>query len=219
MPRIKLIMLGLVAILVTSAMVAGPASATTKNEFFEFPAKTKVTTATEVVGTVGTAELQGEVASAKILIECTKNVLGKSEIEAKGESKGSIKYESCTLYELKEGEKIKESNCTVEIPEFKFKDQLVEGTGSGQVEDEFKPATGTTFVEIKITGSLCSGLKGTFKVEGTIIVEIFLPFRGFPRIIIYFQPTGSKLTFNGKPAGFFNTTELTLKSGKEVYAE
>ncbi|HXB64510.1 MAG TPA: hypothetical protein VNV42_06495, partial [Solirubrobacteraceae bacterium] len=84
------------------------------------------------------------------------------------------------------------------------------------VEDEFKPSSGTLFVELEIGGSPCK-IAGKDKVEGTQKCE--LPSAGTFKEMhqIVCKPTGSSLKFAGNSAEFTSTEEVEL-SNKEHWA-
>ena len=161
-----------------------------------------------VTGTSGESILEGEVALVKVFIKCKKDTFS-GELEATGASKGKVEFTECRVVN-KKGNQIE--NCKVKEPiEFKFKDQLVGTT----VEDEFKPAAGTIFVEITMeaeAGGVCA-ISGTYKVEGTQTCK--LPSAGTLQAEheIVCEPSGSSLKFAGNPATFTSTEKVKLESG------
>lgn len=90
------------------------------------------------------------------------------------------------------------------------------------MEDEFRPSSGTVFVEIEITGASCVFKKsvGNYKTEGTYIASL-----GQEAEIakkegeIRFDATGSNVTFEGKKAGYTNTVSKVKLSGTKVGKE
>jgi hypothetical protein len=163
-----------------------------------------------VTGKSGVSKLEGEAGGVKIIIECAEDTLS-GELEAGGASKGEVKFKNCKV--LKKNTKTQLESCTVKEPiEFKFKDQLV----GSPVEDEFKPSSGTLFVELEIGGSPCK-IAGKDKVEGTQKCE--LPSAGTLQEVheIVCKPTGSSLKFAGNPAEFTSTESVKLHS-KEFWA-
>ncbi len=167
-----------------------------KHEFFlkegTLPAK--------VEGTSTTAKLKAEVLGTKIVIVCkTDKLTGTVEKEAK--SKGTLTLEGCEI----------EGMATCKVPNIKAEvaDLLV---GSLVSEDEFKPATGETFVEITI--EVCA-FKGKYKVAGTQTCK--LPGGELPAVTheVACTPTGSKLTLGGKAATFESTETVKLESKAE----
>jgi hypothetical protein len=162
MLRTKLVLLGLAAVFIVSAVASSSAFAAAETRFSV--ENKAVTTATNVVGTSGPSQLESVVAGAKILIECEKDTF-KGTIEELGKSKGEITFEGCKVFVIKEGKKESESACTVPNIKFSFKDQLVPGNGA-TAEEEFSPASGTLYVAFEITGASCL-LKGKYEVKTT----------------------------------------------------
>jgi hypothetical protein len=229
MSRIKSVLLGLAALLVMSAIASGPASATVKKEYFE-GGTTKAIASETIEGVVGVADLQSEISGTKVLITCTSNTLANAKIESGGKSEGEIKYTECgKLFQLKEGKKTELGNCPVEVPAFKFKDKLIEGTKSGVVEDEFEPASGKLFVEviIKSTGTGCtfgSEAGKKYNTEGTYIASLGQEAEMAKKEgEIKFDSTGSNVTFEKQKAAYTNTvTKVKLsgtKAGQEWYVD
>jgi hypothetical protein len=208
MTRIRIIILSLLAAFAATVAAAGPVSAATTNKFYEgsgAPQK-EVPMGEKIDATVGTAYLRSEIAGAKIMIECTTNTFSGEVANVTGGSAGAIHFTGCSLFEIKNGIKTAEPACTVTVPEFKFKDQLIEGAKSGVVEDEFKPNAGTIFVEIKIEGATCAFKSANpFKTEGTYIAttdaegEVSKVKHEF-----VFTSCGSNITFATKKASFNN---------------
>jgi hypothetical protein len=222
MSKVKFVMLSLIAVLAVSALAASSASAKTENKYYETTEK-KELVAQPIEGTVGTAQLQSIISNIKIFIICTTNKLSEAEISTEGSSKGEITYSGCTISEIKNGIKTEAKKCKVEIPAFKFKDKLIEGVESGVVEDEFKPASGTLFVEIKIKGEKVAecGLEGTFKTEGSYIASL-----GDEAEVekaegeIVFTSTGSKVKFGKEKTSYTNVvSKVKRTNGKKWYVD
>jgi hypothetical protein len=215
MSRMKVVLLSLVTMLAVSGLASSSALAKTENKYFE-AGGTAISAETAITGTVGIADLASELAGAKILIECTENTF-KGTVGKEGTSKGSIKYGGCKLFEINKGKKESETTCTVSIPEFKFVDQLIEGTKGGVVEDEFKPETPPVFVEITI--GVCT-LKGTFKTEGTYTAQTSQEGEVAKKEgELRFDSTGSNVTFNKSKAAYFDTLKKLELGGKEWYVD
>ena len=212
MTRIKLILLSMVAVLGLSAVASATASAAVETRYF-VEGDTELAASESVAGTVGTAELVTTLAKDKVAIICTKNTLSNATVETVGKSKGEIKYEGCgELKQIKAG-KLETTGCTVTIPPFKFIDLLIASPG-GTVEDEFKPESGTVFVEIELGGESCNSVfKGKFKTEGAY--DAALPKGEVAEVghEIVYTSTGSKVTFHGEPASYTNTVTNLLLSG------
>ena len=107
-------------------------------------------------GTSGVSKLEGTLLGLRVLIECKKDTI-KGEITAAGSTAGVvITYEECSLFEVKKYVKTAEASCTVpNIKTETLNDLLVTGKGIGP-EDEFEPASGTTFAKVKIEGASCA---------------------------------------------------------------
>jgi hypothetical protein len=214
-------MLAMVAVLGISAVSAVSASATQQTRYFVSGVEL-TGAAEEVEGTVETAALNSTIAGLAVRIVCTTNKLvagaGKNAIEKNGLSKGEIEYAGCELYKVEKGvQEAQGAKCTIEIPIFKFTDQLVAGPG-GLVEDEFKGTLESeTFVEIKITAKseqTCV-LKGMFKAKGTYIASLGSEEeRELTEHELVFTSTGSKVKLGAEPASFTNRTRLHLKTNK-----
>lgn len=218
MSRIKLVLLAMVAVFGISA-AASVASAVAAEPLTRYSVESvgEIKEALEVTATVGTAQLNGIIAKAKVMIECTKNTEKSSVIEPEGKSKGEIDYEGCTLYSIHSIKESLAATCRVTEPiKFKFIDLLIVGKG-GLIEDEFKPATGETFVEITLANapeSTCLS-KGTFPAKGTYISSLGDEGEVLKKLHeLVFTSTGSKITFGGEPASFTNRVSLELKDGK-----
>jgi hypothetical protein len=174
----------------------------------------KALTGSQVVeGSVGTAQLQSVISNIKIFITCNENKLSEAEIETEGKSKGAITYSNCKVAEIKNGVKTVAEKCKAEIPTFKFKDQLKEGSESGVAEDEFKPSEGTLFVEIKIKGVKVGecGLEGTFKTEGSYIAS-FDAEGAVEKVehTLNFTSKGSKVKFGKEKTGLTGVVAVKL---------
>ncbi len=231
MTRAKLTLLIATAVVVAAAFVSATASATTpvfsvclkgtggSGTKYEDSKCEKEKTGGEweaialkealaINGTGGVAKLKGALLKAEILITCKKDkVIG--EIEPAGKSKGEVTFEGCEAGNSSGTFK----NCAVPNIKFKFADQLVENAKS-EVEDEFKPASGSTFAEIIIENKeekACAE-KGKFPVGGTQNAE--LEQTGYKTMkSLTYKPSGSHLTFNGEAATFENTASVALSNG------
>jgi hypothetical protein len=217
MSRIKLAVVSIFAVAAVCAVAAGSASAAQETRYFV--EEKELTTAETVDGAVGVAQLNSSIGGAKIMIECTANELvstGENTIGANGESKTEINYKQCYLYVISNGKR-ELSTCTVTEPiKFAAKDKLIAGSG-GLVEDLFEPISGSTFVEIKISGGCV--LKGSYKAEGSYIASFGDEGeRSGTEHELIFTSTGSKVKLGGEPASYTNTvSRLKLRSGKSFY--
>jgi hypothetical protein len=173
----------------------------------------EVANATKVEGTSGISKLKGELLSAEILITCKKDIF-KGELETGGKSKGEVTFEECSAGNSKETF----TACEVPTIKFKFIDELVleenTETKEKEIADEFKPASGTTFVTIVIKnkeGKSCTE-KGEFPTKGTQIC--LLPQGTLFKVLhnIACEPRGSHLEFNSKAATFESTESVVLSA-------
>jgi len=214
MLRMRLVLLGLAATLVFSAVASGSAFAAAETRYFV--EKTEVSAANAIEGTSGVSKLESTIAGVKIIIECKKDV-ATGEIETLGKSKGEIKFTECgeLMQRNTAREKKKIAKCAVENITFKFIDLLIPGPG-GTGEDEFKPASGSTFVTIVVGGTGCNAtFKGSYEVEGTQICA--LP-EGEVELVLHeiqCNSTGSKLKLKKEPASFTSIESLKLTSSKK----
>ncbi|MGA2164763.1 MAG: hypothetical protein ABSH36_09870 [Solirubrobacteraceae bacterium] len=214
MLRTKLVLLGLAATLVFSAVASSSAFAAAETRYFV--EKTEVSAANALEGTSGLAKLESTIAGTKIIIECQKDA-ATGEIEKEGKSKGEIKFTECgeLMQRNTAREKEKIAKCAVENITFKFIDLLVPGPG-GSGEDEFKPASGSTFVTIVVGGTGCNAtFKGSYEVEGT---QICANPEGEVELVlhdIWCSSTGSKLKLHKELASFTSLESLQLTSHKK----
>jgi hypothetical protein len=168
-----------------------------------------------IEGTSGVSKLKGEILGAEALVTCNKDTF-TGELEEGGASKGKVIFEECKVGNSKETF----VNCEVPNIEFNFKDQLV---GSAKpYEDEFKPASGELFVEIKIKnkGEKSCLQKGTFPVKGTQTCKLPGQETFSKEHEIKCETSGSKLEFNGKKgATYEGTDKVKSTSGVEWAVE
>jgi hypothetical protein len=217
MSRIKLVLMAMVAVLCVSA-VASVASAVAAEPLTRYSVESvgEIKEALEVTATVGTAQLNGFIAKAKVMIECTNNKQTSGKIETEGKSKGEITYGGCTLYSIHSVKESLSATCRITEPiKFSFIDLLIVGKG-GLIEDEFKPATGETFVEITVANAPEKSCieKGTFPAKGTYIASLGAEGEVLKKLHeLVYTSTGSKITFGGEPASFTNRVSLELKDG------
>lgn len=188
MSRIKPILLGV--------LVMSCSAATTSASAHEYITRFLPERAT---GLSGISKIKGEILEHAITIECGNDVFGDTLEVSGASSKGIMIFESCVVSGL--------VTCGVPSFEFKFNDLLV-GPEPG-VEEEIKPASGTTLGTVTI--NTCA-LRGKYKVEGTQLCR--LPEAGVIKTthILECVPSGSHLNFDGKPATFTGTEEATLRS-------
>ncbi len=148
-------------------------------------------------GTGGVSRLRSEILKAEVIITCDKAIFNV-ELEKAGASKGEVDFEECSIGNTKETF----VSCSVPNIKFKLAGQLVvEGE---EVEIEFKPLMGETLVEIIIQnkGEKTCTLKGHYPVVGTQTCQ-FPGGRTFKMVHeISCLPSGSRLKFGGNVATF-----------------
>lgn len=239
MSRIKILMLGLLAVFAAGAVASASASAdefivpchkvltmgtgewhnstcTTTSGTKEYTTKLLAGEAAKVVGASGESVLEGEAFLVKITIKCKKDKF-EGELEAAGASKGKVEFTECKV--LKPGTTEQLQQCKVKEPiEFSFLDQL---TGS-PVEDEFKPtaANAPVFVEITMepeAGGKCAiaEMPTKLKVEGTQNCKLPEATSFKVKHEIECTSAGSHLTFADNPAKFESTETVELESKGE----
>ncbi len=217
MSRIRFILLSVMAVVVMSAIASATASAHRYVECLKAEAGKgtyeeskceKAKTGGEwekleianvkFTGTGGISKLKSSLLKAEILITCNKAVYA-GELETAGAGKGEVTLEECSIGNGKEAF----LNCEVPNINFKLRGILVESAKS-EIEEEFKPASGTTFVElvIKNKGEKSCAEKGTFPVQGTQICEFSSGKIFNVTHEIACKPAGSHLAFDGEVATF-----------------
>jgi hypothetical protein len=144
-----------------------------------------------VNGTGGLSTLKTKLDGATLVITCSKSTF-TGNIGPKGLSNGTVTYGGCKAFSPEGTELV---NCEVANIKFKFVDQLIENA-KHEIEDEFKPATGSTFVEIELLNKGASCIqKGTYKVEGTQNAEVEQGPGAKLLRELTFKESGSHLTF------------------------
>lgn len=159
-------------------------------------------------GTGNVSELKTELLKAEILITCKKAIYA-GELETGGTGKGEVTLEECSMGNSKETF----ANCEVPNIKFKLLGVLVENAKS-EVEEEFKPASGTTFFDliIKNKGEKACAEKGTFPVNGTQTCEFSNGKTFGVTHEIDCKPSGSHLTFDGEAATFEGSRSIGTAS-------
>jgi hypothetical protein len=221
MSRIKSILLSLLALVAVGAVASSPASASTGTRYFI--EKTELTKPESIEATGEVATLEGEIASVKVGLECNKSAL-KGEIEGGGAGKGEVSLKECKVFKIEHGEQTTVGGCTVTEPlGFKYKSELVVGP-AGEPEIEVRPASGTTFVEIKIGGECL--FKGTFPISGYWYQEWVQVWVLRPIHRWVWQYTGCHIIWgppeSGRPGGFLDVVNPRLtgaNAGKNWYAD
>jgi hypothetical protein len=220
MTKVKLVLLGMLAVFAVSAAASSSASAAQRywdcqpvsgtghwsNSHCTTPTtngswETKEITETKISIQSETAELKTTIAKEKVTIWCDKDA-GKGFLLSGGKSSGEIEFTQCRLLD-KNGNIL--GACTVSEPILvKFVDQLV-----GEHEDEIKPEPGEPFVNITVGGSLCA-LKGTFATTGTQTCEIPNPMQSLEEHQLECLPAGSNLKFGTEAATFKSNEHIHI---------
>jgi hypothetical protein len=210
MSKVKVVLLGLVAVLAISAGTTSTASAAHvfKIEGTEL-AGTEAAEATSFSG-----KLENAILGLSAAVQCEEDVSGPSEIKPKGESKGSIEFKNCFTIALEKGKRTFLTSCSIKEPVVaQFTDQLTE-----HGVDEYKGSGAEeAFFEIEIKGESCA-IKSKYKVKGR--QDCSTPEAEFEKVIreSICTPAGSKLTQKSEgtenTAQLFGTDQIKLKSAK-----
>jgi hypothetical protein len=163
-----------------------------------------------VEGTVETAQLVASIGGVEVAAECGKNKPIIGTLEEGGKSSGwEASLEGCIVDDVTKGNLESLKACKIKEPlALPFKGALVINSG-GVVENEIKPASGTTFATIKIEGASCV-LKGEFKIEGSTAAALDAEGEEEnPEHQFYFTSDGSKLTLKETAASI--TVTMSLK--------
>jgi uncharacterized Zn ribbon protein len=237
MTKVKLALLGMLAVYAVSLAASAAASAATQGYWdcqkvgtstgrwnnSHCTARggteewaTKGLTGTETKGIEGTSSisiLAGTILGKAITIECLKDIIVKgknSVLKAGGASEAEIVFRECKLFI--EGKL--SGVCTVPDITLKVNDQLIHNA-KGEIEDEFTPTKAEeVFVEIKIEGAECA-LKGTFKVKGKQICEFPNASQSLVTHQIVCKPAGSTLTLGGAAASFTGEEHINVVGGPQ----
>jgi hypothetical protein len=217
MAKARLILLGILAALATSAMAAASASA---HEFIV--GGTGIKEVLKGTFTSGTSTLKGEVLSKKIAIVSSLDT-GTFSIGPAGTSTFEVSFTKDTISEVgSKGELIALPKCVVPTITFSGTDALLEL--KSKLLDTFTGSAPPLFVKIKVNNlsetETCA-LKGTYEADGT--ANAFLPSVGTPAKThkIEFNPIeeSQSLTLGGKPATFESIETLALNDGAEWSAK
>jgi hypothetical protein len=198
MSRLKLTLLGVMAVMALSASVAASAQA---HEFLIEGAA--VTAETPVVGAGTTSQvLKGTLLGVPVTITCsTLAAKGNIDFELiKSHASSDLHYTSCTTTV---------TGCTVTEVLAKTA-LLLEGTTLVGV---FRPLNGSNvFAEVHITG--CA-LEGKYPVEGKQTCELPKASENIVEHEVVCKTTGSELTFGGSSATYEGNSKVKLESGKK----
>jgi len=222
MSRLRLLLLGLFAVIAVSAVAASSASALLwyecKNMGTGGSFKNSLCSETQSNGAwewvliplntllpVVSKQTESFVLKSKVpatqspvKIECTSES-GTGWVEnlsatGNGSDGGTITFTGCSVTEPAEG-------CTVATIVAKVKTKLV--TISSKVEDEFEPESGSNFTEIEITG--CT-IAGKYAITGT--VNGIVNANG----VLEFLPSNGTLKFADEPATLKGKSEQMIET-------
>jgi hypothetical protein len=168
MHRIKSVLLGQAVILGLSLTACVPlASANAETRFFVEGSEIKGSEEVELEGSLETIQLNSTIAGVKVMSVCSENKFSSAKIKAGGAASSKVEFSHCKVYDIKEGILTSLTGCTIAEPtSFAVKEQLIAGPG-GVVELEVRPSSGTTFINIEVSGASCI-LKGKFELSGFI---------------------------------------------------
>jgi hypothetical protein len=213
MPRIKIMLLSLAAMLSIGLTLSSSASAV--SEYFVENAMIPAEVSANPFGTF--SDLTSTVNGKSILIQCLAVNYTEGKLKNMGGSTGKFAFTGCSLFEMARGGRVVVNNCNVPNFEFRFEDKLIAGAA---VEDEFKPTAGVTFVTVKIEGPTCPALlAGNYKVEGTYVASFDAEIgQEKGTHVLTFTSTGSRITFGGIRAALAMTVWTILENSKPWYA-
>jgi hypothetical protein len=210
MPRIKLVMLSLLA---ASALCAVASAAASAHEFKVEGNPIGAGEKEESQAESGITLL--EVAGKKVLIWCQEDTgydINKSlSIEEKGKSKFELEMRSCILWENKEGRKVQPPECKI-VEKRPLAAVVIKGTDEliGLGEDEFKVASGTLVLE----GAKCP-LEHESEITGSTVCA--LPEGALELVLhrIVCTAATSKLKVGTEPAALFSNEAFRLQTLKK----
>jgi hypothetical protein len=234
--RIRVLLVGLLAVFAVNAVASASASAhtfvvckETGTETYETNACAnkvtggkfsfaELTTGTEKAeGTSGMSKLESELGGKRVIIECATGEFA-GELEKEGKSKAAtITYKTCKLFQVVKRVKSEVTGCTVpNIRTAALKDLLITGKGIGP-EDEFEPESGTTFVKVKLEGASCA-LASEETFTGKLICQLPEATAGKVRHELVCS-SGDEFKFGVKAASYFSTEAVKLSNGASWAAE
>lgn len=166
----------------------------------------------EVTGTGGVAKMTTTLLKAEIAITCKKAHFA-GVLEKEGASAGEADFEECEAGNKTEPFR----NCEVPNIKFKLKGLLFDSPA----EIEFKPETGSTFVDIVLKNKAEKNCveKGTFPIEGTQTCSFTNAATFAIEHEIKCEPAGSHLTFGHETASFEQTRAIETVTGDDWAAE
>jgi hypothetical protein len=210
MPRLKLIVLSLLAALSASALMSVSASAAeAETRYYVEGAELKAAETYDAA--VGPILINTEISSAKILIECDNNTVNGA-IEPEGKQSMNLDFGDCTAFEINKGEKGILPCLAVQTRTERFVERSFwlfwtrQRLAEIKITERLAAKSGKTCLlagEYEITGSDT----GSLEPEGTIEKT---------EHEIAFTSEGSELKFAEQPVGLtFNVTRMKLLSGKK----
>jgi hypothetical protein len=231
MSRIRLILLGLLAVAVAVGVVASNSGAepppptackTTGTPSYCIEGVALVNASAEIEGTNnGASILKGTVAMATSEVKCEN---GKMTGTIEGGAAGAVGTSTATMT-LEECKLVEPTNCKLtskKIETVELKDEL-SGGGTNRIDDKFEPKEGTTFASVGFEGkeSSCAiahvGEEVRFKVSGSQVCAIDTnnaeaETEAISHKLKCTNPVGLKI--GGNKAEMTSEVSIKLKSGK-----
>jgi hypothetical protein len=209
MSRLRLVLLGVFAVLAVSGVGTGSASAacnvdTGKFVFCDHTGRELGTPLALLLALSLAAKLETHIAGLPTTIECETSHIDIT-ILLLGRTRGNLLYLKCKVVE--------QAECSVAEPiAATFNDVLV--GGMGKPEDEFSGAGAEEeFATLKITGTNCV-VKGEFPVKGKQLVEISNGEELLAEHLFVAKKSGSKLKIGVESASYSGIAhDLRLESG------
>jgi hypothetical protein len=211
MTRVRVVLLGLLAVFAVSAVASSTASAA----HVYLIEQTELLSSEAIEDQGQNTKLETRILNISVFIQCQEE-LSSGVIKPKGESTFKIEMKNCYLAENNNGKKVFLPGCTpVEPIIIEGTDQLIEHSVD-EFKGELKGEKGV-FASIELTGEKCV-LKGKFKISGAQTCAI--PEAEFEKVLHHLicTPAGSKLVFGTgektEPAQYFSEDQIRLKSLK-----
>jgi hypothetical protein len=209
MSRIRLLLLGLLAVLAVGVVASASASADSCSggTSLVFCSGSEALVGKEVLGTSGAAVLAGTTGGAEIKISCTSDDF-KATLGALGASKGLILFLKCVQE--------KPAGCDLSAAQAKEIDAKFTAAQRSTTLSLFTgEGAGSEFVSLEITNlGTCAIPTGSYPVAGKQLVETPEGEVSKTEHEIIAKKAGSFLTFDGHPASFSSsTTNAHLASG------
>jgi len=166
MPRVKMILLSLLAMVMLGAVFSAAASAATHN--YKVEGKNIASEKVEIQEVSTNGALESTITGLKVLISC-RETIGPPEIntlEKEGKSKWEDKtITGCLIWEIKEGKKSVITACKIHEPIIaKGESLLIGAAGSG--EAEYKEESSKPLTTLELEGGSCA-LAKKIEVKGS----------------------------------------------------